>query len=105
MQLVGLIVCCAYSGLRAVSENLVLRIESGDQAVTASDFPSILLLASGTSLFNLISESVTHAARLSGEAKPLAEKQMPKSLNYFGWCTWDAFYSTVSAQVCCLSAS
>lgn len=23
---------------------------------------------------------------------------MPKSLDVFGWCTWDAFYSTVSAK-------
>jgi raffinose synthase len=41
---------------------------------------------------------VTAAARLSGGALPLSAKQLPPSLDVFGWCTWDAFYSTVSAK-------
>ena len=41
---------------------------------------------------------VTAAARLSGGALPLSQKQLPPSLDVFGWCTWDAFYSTVSAK-------
>jgi hypothetical protein len=35
---------------------------------------------------------------LSGTSKPLHEKELPASLDLFGWCTWDAFYSTVSAR-------
>ena len=27
-----------------------------------------------------------------------AQKQVPKSLDVFGWCTWDAFYFRVSAK-------
>ena len=27
-----------------------------------------------------------------------SRKQVPKSLDVFGWCTWDAFYFRVSAQ-------
>lgn len=27
-----------------------------------------------------------------------AQKQLPKSLDVFGWCTWDAFYWQVSAK-------
>ena len=34
----------------------------------------------------------------AGGAKPLREKQLPKLLDVFGWCTWDAFYSRVSAR-------
>jgi raffinose synthase len=41
---------------------------------------------------------VAAAAALSGGAKPRAHKRMPPSLDAFGWCTWDAFYSTVSAR-------
>ncbi len=33
-----------------------------------------------------------------GTSKPLHEKELPASLDLFGWCTWDAFYSTVSAR-------
>lgn len=46
---------------------------------------------------------VAAAARLSGGAAPLSTKKLPPSLDVFGWCTWDAFYSSVSAkgiQVC-----
>lgn len=34
----------------------------------------------------------------AGGAKPLREKQVPGLLDVFGWCTWDAFYSRVSAR-------
>ena len=43
-----------------------------------------------------------HAFDLSystaGTAKPRVDKVVPEFVNYFGWCTWDAFYSTVSAE-------
>jgi hypothetical protein len=90
---------CACRKLRPLSQDLILRIESGDQNVKGSEWPSALLVATGRDIFKLIEESVAHAARLSGTAKPLAAKQLPDSLDYFGWCTWDAFYSTVSADV------
>ena len=34
----------------------------------------------------------------TGGAKPLREKALPGLLDVFGWCTWDAFYSRVSAR-------
>lgn len=85
--------------LKPLSEDLVLRIESGAQDVTGSAWPAALLVASGRNIFELIDHAVTQAAALSGTTKPLRDKHLPDSLNYFGWCTWDAFYSTVSAEV------
>lgn len=41
---------------------------------------------------------VQAAARLSGGAAPRTSKALPPSIDMFGWCTWDAFYSTVSAR-------
>ena len=35
---------------------------------------------------------------LAGTAKPRSEKKTPEFMKSFGWCTWDAFYSQVSAQ-------
>jgi hypothetical protein len=90
---------CVCSSLRPLSQDLILRIESGDQKVLGSKWPSALLVATGRDIFKLIDESVAQAARLSGTAKPLTAKHLPDSLDYFGWCTWDAFYSTVSAEV------
>lgn len=34
----------------------------------------------------------------AGGARPLREKTVPGLLDVFGWCTWDAFYSRVSAR-------
>ena len=35
---------------------------------------------------------------LAGTSKPRSAKKVPDFLKSFGWCTWDAFYSQVSAQ-------
>lgn len=55
-------------------------------------------MAAGTDPFYLVDAGVAAAAALSGGAKPRAHKRLPPSLDAFGWCTWDAFYSTVSAR-------
>ena len=35
---------------------------------------------------------------MAGNSKARVDKVPPKMLDYFGWCTWDAFYSTISAE-------
>jgi hypothetical protein len=52
----------------------------------------------GSDPYELINQGVAAAAQLSGTSKALADKELPPSLDLFGWCTWDAFYSTVSAR-------
>lgn len=66
---------------------------------------SMLLCAAGTEPFELVEHAVAVAGSMSGGAKPRIAKQLPASLDTFGWCTWDAYYSTVSAQgtICCIS--
>ena len=39
----------------------------------------------------------------AGGAKARVDKVPPKILDCFGWCTWDAFYSTISAEGGCPS--
>ncbi len=82
----------------AAPEELVLRMESGDEGVVGERWEAALYVAAGRDPFELVDSAVTAAAALSGSAKPRAEKQMPATLDVFGWCTWDAFYSRVSAQ-------
>lgn len=57
-----------------------------------------LLVAAGWDPFTLVERGVAAAAQISGGVKPRWEKELPASLDVFGWCTWDAFYSTVSAR-------
>ena len=89
----------ACRNLKALSKNLVLRIESGDDSVVASNWGANLLVASSWQVSELVQRGMALASQASGSAKPLSEKRQPLSLDYFGWCTWDAFYSSVSAMV------
>ncbi|KAG1666519.1 hypothetical protein FOA52_014416 [Chlamydomonas sp. UWO 241] len=77
---------------------LHLRVESGTPSVAASEWASALYVAAGSDPYALVERGVADAARLSGGARPLSQKVLPPSLDVFGWCTWDAFYSKVSAR-------
>lgn len=44
------------------------------------------------------SDSDSHSSALVLECILRSAKVLPPSLDLFGWCTWDAFYSSVSAQ-------
>ena len=50
-------------------------------------------MAAGTDPYVLMDRAVAAAAAMSGGAQPRSEKQIPASMDGFGWCTWDAFYS------------
>ena len=63
-----------------------------------------MLLAAGTDPFALVEEAVAAAAAISGDARPLRDKRLPPNLDVFGFCSWDAFYSAVSASGACLVA-
>jgi hypothetical protein len=46
----------------------------------------VLLMACSTDPFQLVDAGVAAAAALSGGAAPRAAKQLPASLDGFGWC-------------------
>ena len=78
---------------------MYLRMESGDEAVLGRRWPHALLIAAtDDDPYALIEAAVTQAAKYSGTAKPLRDKCLPPSIDTFAWCSWDAFYSSVSAQ-------
>ena len=79
-------------------DTLFIRVESGDLNVLGSHWPHALLVAAGRDPFALVEHAVAEAASLSGGAKSRTQKLVPASLDSFGWCTWDAFYSRVSAR-------
>ena len=79
-------------------DTIVLRMESGDDAVLGQRWEHALYMAAGSDPYALVESAVAGAAALSGGSKPLREKQLPPTLDVFGWCTWDAFYSRVSAR-------
>ena len=79
------------------ASSLGLRIESGAATVTETIFPSALYIAAGKDPYELIARGVAEASSLSGTAQPRVNKAVPPVVDKFLWCTWDAFYSSVSA--------
>lgn len=77
--------------------SLVVKTECGDKALREHTWPEAILVAVDTDPYDLVGRSVAAAAELSGGGKSLCQKVIPRSLDYFGWCSWDAFYSSVSA--------
>jgi hypothetical protein len=77
---------------------LGMHVESGATTVTATNFPSALYIAAGRDPYELIARGVAAAASLSGTAKPRTSKVVPPIADKFLWCTWDAYYSTISAE-------
>jgi len=77
---------------------LVLKIESGDKAIKSSEWKHCILIALDSDPYKLVDTAVPKAAAYSGGAKPLNQKVIPQSLDLFGWCSWDAFYSSVSGS-------
>lgn len=68
-------------------------MESGDDSVLCEEWQTALYIAAGSDPFALVDFAVEAAAKISGTAKPRRDKQLPATLDVFGWCTWDAFYS------------
>jgi raffinose synthase len=76
---------------------VVCAAESGDAAVTCTGMRA-LYVAVGADPFQLVREGFANVAEATGTFETLENKQIPPSVNDFGWCTWDAFYSKVSPE-------
>eukprot|EP01018_Ginkgo_biloba_P014618 Gb_25111 [translate_table: standard] len=79
-------------------DELELCLESGDPAVTASSFTHSLFINAGTDPFKVITNAIRSVELHLQTFRHRDEKKMPGILDWFGWCTWDAFYTDVSAE-------
>ncbi|CAN6450438.1 unnamed protein product [Victoria cruziana] len=77
---------------------LEICLESGDPAVDVFEGNHLVFVASGTDPFELITSAVKSVERHSQTFAHREKKKMPDMLNWFGWCTWDAFYTDVTAD-------
>jgi raffinose synthase len=55
-------------------------------------------MAEGACPFTLVRDSIAAVARHLKTFLPRAAKASPAFLDQFGWCTWNAFYDTVTAE-------
>ena len=85
----------------ATADALVLRIESGADHVKSKAWDASLLICAGDDPLALAEHATARAAALSsgGASPPRLARALPPSIDDFGWCTWDACYSRVSASI------
>jgi len=69
---------------------------SGEAAAQKDNDMRAVFIAVGTDPFQLLREGFEHVAQATGTFETLSNKQLPPTVNQFGWCTWDAFYSSIN---------
>ena len=78
-------------------DELLLHAESGDTNVPTSGMRA-LYIAAGAEPYTLLRRAFAEVSDVLGTFKPLDKKVLPPSVDHFGWCTWDAFYSSVRPE-------
>lgn len=75
--------------------NVLISAESGSTKVKESSFNSIAYIHIFDNPYNLMREAFSALRVHMNTFKLLEEKKLPKIVDKFGWCTWDACYLTV----------
>ncbi|XP_038688477.1 probable galactinol--sucrose galactosyltransferase 1 [Tripterygium wilfordii] len=77
---------------------LEICLESGDPAVNGFEGSHLVFMAAGSDPFDVITNAVKNVEKHLQTFSHRDRKKMPDMLNWFGWCTWDAFYTDVTAE-------
>lgn len=80
------------------NDALELCLESGDPAMEELSFTHSLLVNTGTDPFKVITDGIKSVELHLQTFRHREEKKLPGIVDWFGWCTWDAFYTAVSAE-------
>lgn len=73
-------------------------LESGDNAVETDQGLHMVYMHAGTNPFEVINQAVKAVEKHMQTFLHREKKRLPSCLDWFGWCTWDAFYTDVTAE-------
>ncbi|KAL5537478.1 hypothetical protein UlMin_045066 [Ulmus minor] len=73
-------------------------LESGDNAVETNQGLCLVYMHAGTNPFEVINQAVKAVEKHMQTFAHREKKKLPSFLDWFGWCTWDAFYTDVTAE-------
>jgi len=79
------------------NNELIVSAESNDTQ-TSTDTLTGLFIALGNDPFYLLKNSARSIINRIRTGRLREEKPVPEILDYFGWCTWNAFYSSVDKE-------
>ncbi|XP_057770328.1 probable galactinol--sucrose galactosyltransferase 2 [Salvia miltiorrhiza] len=77
---------------------LEICLESGDNAVETNQGHYLVYMHAGTNPFEVINQAVKAVEKHLQTFQHREKKKMPSYIDWFGWCTWDAFYTDVTAE-------
>ncbi|KAH9610837.1 hypothetical protein KSS87_005284 [Heliosperma pusillum] len=80
------------------NDELELCLESGDDDIKGSSFAHSLFISAGTDPYATIFEAIRAVKLHVNTFRQRHEKKLPGIVDYFGWCTWDAFYQEVTQE-------
>ncbi|PHU22358.1 putative galactinol--sucrose galactosyltransferase 1 [Capsicum chinense] len=73
-------------------------LESGDNAVETNHGLYLVYMNAGTNPFEVINQAVKSVEQHLQTFHHREKKELPSIIDWFGWCTWDAFYTDVTAE-------
>ncbi|CAN6308801.1 unnamed protein product [Urochloa humidicola] len=79
-------------------DELEITLESGDKAVRTAQGTYMVYVHAGTNPFDTITQAVKVVERHLQTFHHREKKKLPSFVDWFGWCTWDAFYTDVTAE-------
>ncbi|KAG0482086.1 hypothetical protein HPP92_010170 [Vanilla planifolia] len=79
-------------------DEIEVCLESGDKDVETKQGMNMVYLHAGNNPFQVINQAVKEVEKHLKTFRHREKKKMPYFLDWFGWCTWDAFYTDVTAD-------
>ncbi len=77
--------------------NLFVIVESGDTSVVSTEVDAVYMLADSDP-FKLMRDASEIVSHIVPNCSLRRRKPLPEFIDWFGWCTWDAFYQDVSHE-------
>lgn len=82
------------SELRGAKQGFDISLSSYDGGHNRC-YSLAFVLGKGENPFLLSKQMIQKATEIQGKTRTIEEKRYPEILDYFGWCSWDAFYHEV----------
>ncbi|KAL3532298.1 hypothetical protein ACH5RR_005819 [Cinchona calisaya] len=79
-------------------DQLEMCLESGDCEINGSSFTHSVYISAGNDPFSAIADAIKAVKLHLKTFRQRHEKKLPGIVDYFGWCTWDAFYQEVTQE-------
>ncbi|KAL9232564.1 hypothetical protein vseg_007663 [Gypsophila vaccaria] len=73
-------------------------VESGDTAIQTSEAFHLVYMHAGTNPYEVVNQAVKAVEKHMQSFRHREKKKLPSFVDWFGWCTWDAFYTDVTAE-------